>query len=116
MTVDPFKNHFKPTRLIRISNDNLMKKDAVSMDEFKSLIFVEGKVIDVKDHEVFTELLVKDDSNGIVIPIVSFDHPQYNRLTGIMCVGTIHYNWIPDMRCKNLCYPVAVKANLIKPK
>jgi hypothetical protein len=115
MTIDPFKNHFNKTKLLKISN-NLMK-DKVENDEneFKTLVHVEGKVLKVTiRNKIFQDIVIQDTESSIIMPIISFEPVSISVNTALMCIGTIHYNWTPDMRCEQVKYPVALKAIVIK--
>lgn len=113
MTIDPFKNHFKCNRLVKIS-ESVLNHHGEDDEGFKSLLFVEGSVIEKKNHEIFTELLVKDDSTGLIVPVICFEDLEFSGR--LLCVGTIHYNWTPDLRLKAVSYSVALKVSTIKIK
>lgn len=121
MTVDVdgrFSKHYKKRRLLRVSND-LLKSDTFKEDssEFLSLFLVEGTVLKVLDmgNGVFHELLVKDSASGIELPVISFESIDEKVIYGsLKCVGTVHYNWKPDLRCPDVIYPMALKADFIK--
>ena len=113
MTInDPFRNHFKTNRLSRISKSIFDNRD----QDHQGLINVEGKVLNIKHHGLFIELLLKDDATDLEIPIVSFEtaDSQVKVSSSLMCVGTIHFDWSPDLRCPTVSYPVAIKSNIIK--
>ena len=115
MTVDPFKNHFNKTKLLQISHDLMKEKAEDCNEEFKTLVHVEGKVLKVTSRNgIFQEIIIQDVSSSIIIPVLSFDSVLLSDNLGLMCVGTIHYNWKPDMRCEDIIYPVALKAITIK--
>ncbi len=109
MTMDPFKNHFKTRRLLRIS-DELINRDS---EDSKTLVHVEGKVLSIT-RGIFQEIVVQDASSAITIPVITFE--PIEDCSALMCVGTIHYDWTPDLRCPDTIYPVAIKANIIKPR
>lgn len=92
-----------------------MKVDHLDDSEFVSLVHVEGCVLRVSEKRVFYELLVKDTASGIEIPVITFEAIDTN-LRSVMCIGTVHYNWKPDLRCSDVFYPVALKADIIKHK
>ena len=115
MTVDPFRNHYTKTKLLRISHDLIKGKDRKEDD--KILVHVEGKVLKVISRNgCFQEITIQDTASSVIIPVVYFEplllSPNPN--TTLMCVGTIHFDWIPDIRCENVSYPVAIKATIIK--
>lgn len=87
--------------------------------EFATLVHVEGLVLRVekKVDRVFTELFIKDSASGIELPVITFDdNVEASSKSKLMCVGTIHYNWKPDLRCPDAIYPLALKAEIIKHK
>lgn len=114
MTVDLFKKHFRSVRLQRVSEDALHQNE--NSNDFKSFILVEGTIMEVKVHDgMFTELLVNDDLASLNIPVVIFNNEGYACNEKIMCVGFIHFNWLPDYRCSGFePFDFALKAEIIK--
>lgn len=113
MTVDPFKNHFRNIRLLRISEENL--SDSCT-DERKYFILVEGRIKSIKVHEgLFTELLVQDDLASLKISVITYDAEAYKINEKIVCIGFMQFNWLPDYRCTALePYKSAMRAEIIK--
>lgn len=113
MTVDPFKNHFRNIRLLRISEEIVNNPYT---DESKSLILVEGRIKSIKVPEgLFTELLVQDDLSSVAIHAITYDGEAYKINEKIACVGFLQFNWLPDYRCQALePYKWAIRAQNIK--
>ena len=113
MTIDPFKNHFRAIRLLRISDEIINNQKS----DLKSFILVEGTIMNVKMHAgLFTELLVQDELSSLCIPVITFDNNSYEIKEKIACVGFIHFNWLPDYRCSAMMgpYESAIKSEIIK--
>lgn len=84
-------------------------------EEFKTLVHVEGQALKIENKEgVFQEIIIQDALSSIIIPVITFEPISSSVGTALMCVGTIHYNWVPDMRCEEVKYPAAIKAITIK--
>lgn len=105
--------HFKKTKLIRISPDFM--QDHLNNND--SIFFIEGKIISTRYFDnYYTELQIKDDLSGKVFPVVTFHliESPIEQESKVLCIGTMHINWTPDMRCRTNHYDYALKADLFR--
>lgn len=123
------KKHFKKRRLLKFSPEmfsvDFLKSSKIFGNDWTcTLIQVEGVVLEVvsikqSSAELFKEIKIMDAGNKMMIPVIEIcakDEKTESEIQCdqmIMCVGTIHYNWRPDMRAE-ISYPVALKSFLIK--
>lgn len=114
MTIDPFRKHYRNVKLLRLTKDFLTQQEHAN--DSKSLILVEGIITEIKVHSgLFTELLLKDNLTSLKIPVVTFNTEKYEFNEIIMCVGFVHFDWLPDYRCIGLeAFKFALKAEIIK--
>lgn len=118
MTVDPFRKHFKKVRLLRFSKDLIVDEANPRTDGFVNLVQLSGKIIKVTEHELFTEVTVEDVNSGFAMPVISFDSSAVKGFEidlRVICTGTIHLNWTPDMRNVAHSFNAALKSISIKP-
>ena len=123
------RKHFKKRRLLKFSAemstvDSLESTELFENDWTCTLIQIEGVVLEVisineSSQELFKEIMIMDKESKIIIPVIEICAKDGKTQTEIqcdqmvMCVGTIHYNWRPDLRAE-ISYPLALKSFLIK--
>ena len=112
---NPFQKHFKNNKLLRISSELL---NNAGMENVTTLIFMQGRLVEWFDRGMFVEIKIQDEVSEITLPVVSFEKLDCKSevTCALICVGSIHYNWTPDLRCGCVCYPVALKAHILRLK